>query len=51
MKNKYLGSTWDEMQADLKAKGLLTDEEIEESSLTVDLMLELITARQSQGIS
>ena len=51
MKNKYLGSSWREMEADLKAQGYITDEEMQESNLRVALILELIDARQKQGIS
>ena len=46
MKNRAIGSGWDEVQ-----KELFTQEEIAESNLRVQLMGELIKARQEQGIS
>ncbi len=44
--NSAIGSSWDEVQ-----KELFTPEEIAESNLRVQLMGELIKARQEQGIS
>jgi ribosome-binding protein aMBF1 (putative translation factor) len=46
MSNSANGGTWDELQ-----KELFTPEEIAASNLRVDLIGELITARQEQGIS
>ena len=46
MNNSAIGSSWDEVQ-----KELFTPEEIAESNLRVQLMSELIKARQEQGIS
>ena len=46
MKNRAIGSGWDEVQ-----KELFTQEEIAESNLRVQLMGELVKARQEQGIS
>jgi ribosome-binding protein aMBF1 (putative translation factor) len=46
MNNSANGGTWDELQ-----KELFTPEEIAASNLRVELIGELITARQEQGIS
>ncbi|AND80492.1 helix-turn-helix domain-containing protein [Streptococcus pantholopis] len=46
MKNTAIGSSWQEVQQDL-----FTAEERRESDLRVAVMLELIKARQEQGIS
>ena len=44
--NSALGSSWEDVQ-----KELFTAEEIRESNLRVALIVELIKARQEQGIS
>jgi ribosome-binding protein aMBF1 (putative translation factor) len=46
MSNSAIGGTWDELQ-----KELFTPEEIAASNLRVELIGEIITARQEQGIS
>jgi ribosome-binding protein aMBF1 (putative translation factor) len=46
MNNSANGGTWDELQ-----KELFTPEEIAASNLRVELIGELITARQEKGIS
>ena len=46
MNNSALGGTWEELQ-----KELFTPEEIAASNLRVDLIGELIKARQERGIS
>ena len=44
--NPAIGRPWDEVQ-----KELFTPEEIAESNARVEIMLELVKARQEQGIS
>lgn len=46
MNNSAVGRSWDELE-----KEIFTPEEIAESRLRVDLISELIKARQEQGIS
>lgn len=46
IKNTAIGSRWEDVQAEL-----FTPEELRESDLRVAVMLELIKARQEQGIS
>ncbi|MDR1515552.1 MAG: helix-turn-helix transcriptional regulator [Synergistaceae bacterium] len=51
MKNKYLGSSWQELKDELKKSGALSPEDMRASELRVSLMVELIEARKEKGIS
>ncbi|GHV33326.1 putative HTH-type transcriptional regulator [Synergistales bacterium] len=51
MRNKHLGSTWQELKGELMERGALTPEDVRASELRVALMGELIEARKERGIS
>jgi ribosome-binding protein aMBF1 (putative translation factor) len=51
MKNKHIGSTWDDLKNELVEKGALSEEEIRESNLRVALMGELVKARNEKHLS